>query len=47
MCTVSRPLRRAGQKRRRELQLGCGRSGHDARLRGDNDVVCAKSAEQG
>lgn len=41
MCTVSRPLRGAGQKRRRELQLGCGRAGHDARLRGDDDALCA------
>ena len=41
MCTVPRPLRGVGQKRRRELQLGCGRSGHDARLRGDDDAVCA------
>jgi len=28
------------QKRRRELQLGCGRAGHDARLRGHDDAVC-------
>ena len=41
MYTVSRPLHGAGQKRRCELQLGCGRSGHDARLRGDDDAVCA------
>lgn len=40
MCTVFRPLRGAGQKRRRELQLGCGRTGDDARLRGNDDAVC-------
>ena len=35
------PLRGTGQKRRRELQLGSGRAGDDARLRGDDDAVCA------
>ena len=34
------PLRRTGQKRRRELQLGGGRAGYDARLRSDDDAVC-------
>ena len=41
MCIMLFPLRGTGQKRQRELQLGSGRAGDDARLRGDNDAVCA------
>ena len=35
------PLRGIRQKRQRELQLGRGRTGDDARFRGDDDAVCA------
>ena len=35
------PLRRIRQKRQRELHMGSGRAGDDARLRGDDDAVCA------
>ena len=41
MCIMLYPLRSTGQKRQRELQLGSGRAGDDARLRGDDDAVCA------
>ena len=41
MCIMPYPLRRIRQKRQRELQLGSGRACHDARLRGDDDAVCA------
>lgn len=34
-------LRGTGQKRQRELQLGGGRAGHDARFRGNDDAVRA------
>ena len=41
MCIMLYPLRRICQKRQRKLQLGSGRIGDDARLRGDDDAVCA------
>ena len=41
MCIMPYPLCRVRQKRQRELQLGSGRAGDDARLRGDDDAVCA------
>ena len=45
MCALfHHPLFSSGEKRQRELQLGCGCAGDDARLRGNNDVLCAKSA---
>lgn len=39
MRFVLYPLRGTGEKRQRELQLGRGRAGHDARFRGNDDVV--------
>ena len=41
MCTVLCPLCGIRQKRQRKLQLGCRRTGNDARLRGDDDAVRA------
>ena len=41
MCIMPYPLCRIRQKRQRELHLGSGRACHDARLRGDDDAVCA------
>ena len=35
------PLRGIGQKRQRELHLGSGRAGDDARLCSNDDAVCA------
>lgn len=40
MCALfHHPLFSSGEKRQRELQLGCGCAGDDARLRGNNDVL--------
>ena len=40
MCGVPHaPLHGFRQERQRELQLGCGRAGYDARLRGDDDAL--------
>ena len=36
-------LLRFRQKRKRKLQLGCGRPRHDARLCGDDDAVAVAS----
>ena len=37
MCALfHHPLFSSGEKRQRELQLGCGCAGDDARLRGNN-----------
>ena len=41
MCTVLCPLCGIRQKWQRKLQLGCRRTGNDARLRGDDDAVRA------
>ena len=35
------PLCGNGQERQRKLQLGCGCAGDDARLRGNDDALCA------
>ena len=40
MCTVLCPLCGIRQKWQRKLQLGCRRTGNDARLRGDDDALC-------
>ena len=41
MCIVLCPLCGIRQKWQRKLQLGCRRTGNDARLRGDDDAVRA------